>query len=342
MNHAELNRRLDRWRKVYDPASAPMALYTIGWYDDVPVPPVLKNNCEERREVALRRYEIEVERLDWLHDDTIPCLWPRTGTQQFAEAFGCPVHYYREETNPAARPLIETVEQALKLKTPHWSDTPLVELFEMADWMRERTGPDAIVRTPDIQSPMDVAALIWEKMYFYPALITDPEAVLELIDKAMTLITEFLDDWFARYGTSHVAHFPAYYMEGGLTLSEDEIGVISPEMFEQFCLPTLTALSERYGGIGIHCCADSRHQWANFAKVPGLRLLNLSRPKEQVDEALVFFSEECVQMHNGEKFFWNNDLPSNARVVMQAGAQSRDRALELSDRMRERFSNMAG
>ena len=333
MNQTELDRRIERWRRVYEPDSAPMALYTIDWYDGVAPPAILEDNLVERRENALRRYEIEVDRLDWLCDDTIPCLWPRTGTQQFAEAFGCDVHYYKENTNPAARPLIETIEEAAALKTPPWADTPLAEIFETADWLRERAGADALMRTPDIQSPMDVAALIWEKMTFFPALITDPEAVLELIDKTMALITEFLDDWFERYGAAHVAHFPAYYMEGGLTLSEDEIGMISPEMFDQFCLPSLTSLSERYGGIGIHCCADSRHQWDNFAKVPGLRLLNLSQPKDTIDEAYEHFADVCVQMHNGQGVIWTNDRPKRTRVVLQANARDRDHAMELADKM---------
>ena len=35
------------------------------------------------------------------------------------------------------------------------------------------------------------------------------------------LMFEFLDEWFRRYGPSFMAHYPAYYMPNGITMSED-------------------------------------------------------------------------------------------------------------------------
>ncbi len=96
-------------------------------------------------------------------------------------------------------------------------------------------------RMPDIQSPMDIAALIWVKSDFYIAMIEEPEAVRELAEKVRCLLTAFLDEWFRRYGTGYVAHFPTYWMEGGLTLSEDEVGAVNPAMFDTFFLPELEA-----------------------------------------------------------------------------------------------------
>ena len=85
-----------------------------------------------------------------------------------------------------------------------------------------------------------------------------PQAVKELADKVKQLLTAFLDEWFRRYGREHIAHHPDYFMDGGWTVSEDEAGVVNQEMFAEFFLPELNALSDRYGGIGIHCCANSR------------------------------------------------------------------------------------
>ena len=41
-------------------------------------------------------------------------------------------------------------------------------------------------------------------------------------------------------------------MSGGLTLSEDEVGAINADMFDEFSQPSLTELSEYFGGIGVH------------------------------------------------------------------------------------------
>ena len=67
----------------------------------------------------------------------------------------------------------------------------------------------------------------------------------------------FLDEWFGRYGRDHIAHYPDYFMEGGWTVSEDEVGVVNEEMFEKLFLPELNELSRRYGGIGMHCCVTA-------------------------------------------------------------------------------------
>lgn len=53
---------------------------------------------------------------------------------------------------------------------------------------------------PDVQTPMDIAALIWDKNYFFAAMIEEPEAVKELAHKVSRLYFAFFDEWFRRYG----------------------------------------------------------------------------------------------------------------------------------------------
>lgn len=65
-------------------------------------------------------------------------------------------------------------------------------------------------------------------------------------------------------------------------------------MFETFFLPGLQALSERYNGIGIHCCASARHQWDNLLKIPGIFLLNLHIGDDRYD----FFETRVVHYHH--------------------------------------------
>lgn len=193
------------------------------------------------------------------------------------------------------------------------------------------------MRLVDIQSPMDIAALIWNKNDIYIAIIESPEAVKELAAKVGELMVKFLDEWFARYGQEFIAHYPVYYMPQGITLSEDEVGAVNEEMFVEFYLPELVALSKRYGGIGIHCCANAKHQWDNFIKVSDLRLLNLVQPVNELQAAYDYFADHVPQMHswfgNGPAWTWPEQYPADARVVMETNASSRDEALELSEKL---------
>ena len=119
---------------------------------------------------------------------------------------------------PFALPLIHSAREVSGLKVPELSTSSLAYLFEMADTLVERAGPGALLQIIDIQSPMDIAALIWDKLTFYPALVEAPDAVLELAEKVKQFYVSVLDTWFDRYGVEFIAHYPAYYMPKGITL----------------------------------------------------------------------------------------------------------------------------
>ena len=278
------------------------------------------SNIPARVEWAWNTYVRELDRLAWLDDGRIPCLDPYSGTEIFAAAFGCNV--FRPSDNmPFALPLIDRTSQAAALRVPSIDVEPLGSLFAIADELRRRAGPNAVMRLPDIQSPFDIAALIWEKKSFYTALLDYPDVVQELTAKVEALVAAFLDEWFRRYGLECVAHYPHYYMRRGVSVSVDEVGAISSRMGAAFVMPELVRLSGRYDGIGVHCCANAHHQWANFSRLPGLRLLNLfglERPGI-LHEAAAYFAGCVSQLHNWEEPFssWLPSMPSTAHVAFE-------------------------
>jgi hypothetical protein len=339
-NSWSIEARKARWKKFMSPDSPP-GYMLMARYDEPEVPPVppwpaaYPEKKRERIEWALALYEHQMKQAAWLHDDFIPYLFMNTGTEIFAEAFGCRVHR-PEGSNPCAIPLITSASEVAALKVPDLSAPSLAILFEMADELRRRAGPEALMRTVDIQSPMDIAALIWDKNTFFIGLLDAPEAVKELADKVHRLLTAFLDEWFRRYGTEHIAHHPDYYMDGGMTLSEDEVGAVNEDMFEEFFLGELSALSRRYGGIGMHCCANSRHQWEGFHKIHDLRLLNLYAPptktSQYIKDAFAFFDTRVAQMHYGWALegpveTWPQQYPKDKKIVVDWWPSSKEEAI---------------
>jgi hypothetical protein len=139
-----------------------------------------------------------------------------------------------------------------------------------------------------------------------------------------------MDEWFRRYGTEYVAHYPDYFMSAGITLSEDEVGAVNGEIFDELFLPELVELSNHYGGLGIHCCADARHQWPHFRRVPGLRLLNFvnpptRKPEDYIRNAYPFFRDVCAQFHygwlpEGAPETWPEKYFGGCRVVIDVTA----------------------
>ncbi len=336
--------RKQRWLDFYDFSRPRRQRFLVAYLPGLePRPWPWPDNHAARLEWAWKKYQLMCERSTWLDDDWLPYLDVYTGTEIFAAAFGCQVHY-PDNDMPFALPLIHSASEVSGLRVPDLDCPATAPLLRTAGELLRRAGPGALLRMVDLQSPMDIAALIWEKTSFYPALIQAPEAVLELADKVQTFMARFLDEWFGRFGREYIAHYPDYYVPRGITLSVDEVGAVSPGIFEQFFLPELVHLSERYGGIGIHCCANARHQWKGFARVPGLMLLNLVQPGGVMRKAVDFFGDRVAlwPMVQGEEAAWfraPSDLPAPARGVWEFTASTRDEALAIVERMRTEQPN---
>ena len=297
---------------------------------------------EQRMDWAIKNYYHNMENMAWLDDDNIPYLAPYTGTEIFAEAFGAKVHCPGDNM-PFALPAIYNVEEIGKLKQPKVENSSLYILFEMARKLIQRAGGNPLLMMPDIQSPVDIAALVMEKSQFLIAMVDEPSAIKQLVAMTEELLTEFLDLWFSEFGTKYIAHCPWYYMEGGFTFSEDEVGAFDARFFEEFCLEPINRMSDRFGGCSMHCCANARHQWDNFKKIHGLRLLNLVQPKPVLEEAGRFFGAEVCHWHSFIQYDgdalgysqWALGYPPQVHVVLEAPADTKEKAIEYCHKLRE-------
>ena len=334
----DIDAKKNRWRQFYDIGSDTKTLVLIDYpHPNRPLP--YAENFEARLQWAYESYQKQLSDAEFLRDDRVPALSPYTGTELFAGAFGCAVHYSGDDM-PFALPLIQNASEIRLLREPDIFSGRLGDVFELARRLQQKNGNGAIFQLPDIQSPFDIAALIWEKSDFFAAMAVDPPAVKELVRMTENTLTRFLSEWFKEFGTEFIAHYPDYYMDGGVTVSEDEIGVFGPSMFREFCLPVLNRLSERFGGIGIHCCANAEHQWDNLKKISGLRLLNFVQPPDTTFRAYRVFADTAAMMHIwcGEEqpsAGWVNNYPADAHVVLNCFASDRDDAVRKCEILRE-------
>ncbi len=291
-------------------------------------------------------YQAWVEQTEALGDDAVPMVPMTTHTGIFAEAFGCRVVPF-QDSNAAALPFLHTAAEADALPTPHWSDgRGLARWWQLAELLRAELGPDVPLSGPDIQSPFDIAALIWNKEELFLAMVDSPEAVLGLVAKTYAVLTGFLDDFRAAFPQHNVIHCPSAAFappELGCSLSEDEAGSLSPAMFERFCLPSLVAMSERYGGMFMHCCAKADAHYPLFARVPRLRGLNrVFQYPPGPGPALEQFAAETVHMvawrdEAGIAELLNLARP-DTRFLFDLGWQPLDSAAACLDRLRARFA----
>lgn len=211
-----------------------------------------------------------------VQDDGIPTLGFTTGTHIYGQAFGCPVHYY-EDSNPAAMPFVSNAAEADAVAEPEVFSCPnLVRIFELADLARQELGPEAIPGPPDMQTGFDTASLIWDKTDLFRAMHEHPDAVKSLAAKCASLLRNFIREFYAEFPNAALAHCPRTWAppELGPWVSNDECGMMSVAMFDEFLLPELVELSETFGGVGMHCCADADHQFESFKQIPNFYAFN--------------------------------------------------------------------
>ena len=164
MNDLHVEKRKQRWLDFYQEGT-PRILYLINILEDTPTRPFPRPDLvEERLEWAWQKYCRMVDSLDWLDDDSIPYLDVYTGTEIFAEAFGCLVHY-SDDNMPFALPAVNTWQEAERLKIPELTSSTLDYVLNMMKSLRQKAGEQALVKMVDIQSPMDISALIWDKNF---------------------------------------------------------------------------------------------------------------------------------------------------------------------------------
>ncbi len=328
--------RKQKWIDFADVSTNVNRLLVIDCTEDMPKRPMLWwENMKQREDWTFERFIKQMENVSVIHDNTIPFMTMITGTEIFAEAFGCSV-YKPNNNNPCAIPRITNWRDVKKIRIPKLEDTKLVNLFEAADRLSKRAGKDALFGLPDIQTPMDIAALIWDKSDFYAAMYDAPEAVKELSEKVKIFMFDFLDEWFKRFGREFIAHFPDYYMPFGVSVSEDEIGSVSADIYKEFFEKELLEFSSRYGAIGVHCCADSMHQWGNLSNIPNLKILNLVRDCPQTVQSLKFFRDVCGQYPTSViRDLSEIEEPQKLHLAQHISVDSRDKAAYTADYFNE-------
>jgi len=114
----------------------------------------------------------------------------------------------------------------------------------------------------------------------------------------------------------------------------DRMALLYPIETEGF---TFRDLSERYGGIGVHSCANSKHQWPQMRKIKGLKLVNLIQPEPIIEASIPFFADTAAQFPAGcpaELTLKPEFEGIHLVTTIDASGMDRARIAELSARLR--------
>lgn len=249
---------------------------------------------------VVENYRRQSAMLNRLQDDSVPVASLTTGTHLFAQAFGCNVHSYIDN-NPCALPLVNNAAEADQLEMPDiWKTECIQRVFELGQLVLKELGPETALGPCDLQSGFDIACLVWNKEDLLCSTALDPDAVKRLSRKCAQTLKTFLTEFRREFPTLSPCNCPGCCWtppELGPWLANDECGTMNGEMFEEFCLPELIELSEAFGGLGMHCCADAEHQFPHFNKIPNFYGFNRVEAKRGYMPLLEHFTGKGSPVH---------------------------------------------
>ena len=227
---------------------------------------------------AVKNYRNQLDCFEKVDHDGVPLAHLTTGTHIYAAAFGCKVHTF-PDNNPCAVPFVNSPEEADKVEEPDiWKSPTIYRIFELGAALKKELGQDVDLGPCDMQTGFDTAALVWNKEDMFCSMF-DPEgkeAVKRLVDKCARFFKTVMIELRKEFPTLSPDHCPWPWCPPELApwASNDECGALSPEMFEEFCMPEILDLSATFGGFGMHCCAAAEHQFPSFMKIPNFYAFN--------------------------------------------------------------------
>lgn len=204
-------------------------------------------------------------------------LEPWHGVGIYASAFGCPFKWYEHDA-PQTLSIYSTLEEVVNFQQPDIDNCEIMQtVLETIKYFRKQTGDMLDISLTDTQSPNDNASLIVDTCEFFIMSITEEEAIhpfMQAITDTMIKFTEMQIDALGETFTS-----PGHIMISspqlkGISISDDNMAVISPLSYKNSALPYNQQLSNHFGGLAIHTCGSLEHNAHLLLETEGLNMVD--------------------------------------------------------------------
>jgi len=191
--------------------------------------------------------------------DHLPYLEPWFGTGVYANAFGCE-YVWREGEAPATHYKYHSIYDVKDIRMPLVKNSEIMQLvLNTISYFKEKTSGMLPIALTDTQSSFDTATLVLDASEVFIACYTEPEIIKHFMTCINDLIIEFSKMQQDLIG-KNVAK-PGHIMVSdptlsGISISDDNLAVSSPNINEIFPLPLDQKLADAFGGLAIHSCGN--------------------------------------------------------------------------------------
>lgn len=214
--------------------------------------------------------------MDYL-TDAPPYLEPWYGIGTTAGAFGAQYEWPPGQA-PVVRPLYRTLDEVPEQLAVLGNDAPILRYtLDTIEYFIEQTRRHVPISWCDIQSPINAVAGLVEITEFFVAMREQParaKALLSILADEIMRFTkvqsELIGPALARPGHG----FASARTGTGIGLSTDNLIMISPAMYAEFCAEHTARIGREFGGVAIHCCGNWGRWLGAVRQIPNLVMVD--------------------------------------------------------------------
>jgi len=232
--------------------------------------------CRDRQESLRWQLGALARTMDYL-TDAPTYLEPWYGIGTTAAAFGAEYEWFPGQS-PAVMPRyldIGEVPQVLE-RLPGLAPV-LASTLMTIEYFLEQTHGQVPMSWCDIQGPINAAGGLVDVSQLLAAFYEDPErvqAILATVSDELIRFTkkqsEVIGGLLARPGHG----FASSRAGTGIGLSTDNLIMVSPAMFEEFCVADCARIGDAFGGTAIHSCGNWGRWIEAVKKIPNLTMVD--------------------------------------------------------------------
>ena len=245
----------------------------VAVWQRVRVGEVFRDGCRDMAESLRWQLDGLKKSLEY-KTDAPSYLEPWYGIGTTAASWGAD-YVWHEGQAPATYHVFDSIDNVPAQALLDFTEAPVTRFtLETIEYFLDATQGRLPISWSDIQAPINVVGGgLVDVSRFFMAFYQNPDKVRQLLQAAAAVLTAFLDLQTELIGDalSRPGHGFASSRQGvGVGLSTDNLVMLSPKMYEKFCIPIDAEIGVRFGGVATHSCGNWGKWIDILAKNPSL------------------------------------------------------------------------
>ncbi len=237
---------------------------------------VFRDACRDMRASLRLQLGALTRSLDYA-TDAPTYLEPWYGIGTTASAFGGEYEWFEGQA-PAVRSLYKSMGEVPPLTPRVDEEVPIMQVtLHTIEYFLDQTRGRVPLSWSDLQAPLNVATELIDTSALFLAMMEQPDRVRAILSAITEVVIDFTQKQSDLIGNrlARPGHgFASARTGAGIGLSTDNLVMISPRMYEMFCMVDNIKIGAAFGGVAIHSCGNYARWLPTLCRITNLTMVD--------------------------------------------------------------------